>query len=59
MFSYICVNSFCVFIVFVVVTISFSGLHSITDIWVYGIVVGCGMYLGSLACIGARCVFAI
>lgn len=30
--SYICANSFCVCIVFVVVVMSFSGLHSVTKI---------------------------
>ena len=54
--SYICVNSFCVCIVFSTVAMSFSGLHSITDIWVYGIIVGGGINLGSLVCMGARCV---
>ena len=56
-FSYICVNSFCVCIVFCLVVISFSKLHSITDIWVCGIIVDSGMNVGSLACVVAICVF--
>jgi hypothetical protein len=38
-FSYMCVNSFCMCIVFSVVTMSFSGLHSVTDIRVCDIMV--------------------
>ena len=59
MSSYICVSSFCVYIVFSVVAMSFSGLHSTTDILVYGIIVGGGINLGSLACMAARCVCTI
>ena len=55
-FSYIFVNSCCICIVFFVVTMSFSGLHSVIDIWVCGSVVEGGMNLGSLVCMGVRCV---
>jgi hypothetical protein len=55
-FSYICVNSYCICIVFFVVTIFFSGLHSVIDIWVCGSVVGGGMNLGYLVCVGVKCV---
>ena len=57
--SYMCVSSLCVWIVFVSVAISFSGLHSIADIWVYGIIVDGGMNLGSLFCVGVRCVLTM
>ena len=57
--SYMWVSSFCICMVFVVVTMSFSGLHSIGEIWVCNISVGCGMNLVSLFCVGLRCVFAI
>ena len=55
--SYMCVSSFCVCIVFVVVIMSFSGLHSVIEIWVCGIIVGGGMNLVSLVCVGVKCVF--
>ena len=42
---------------FFVVAISFSGLHSIIDIWVCGSCVGGSMNLGSLLCSGVKCVF--
>ena len=38
--SYMCVISFCVCIVWFVVLMSFSGLHSIIDNWVCGVIVG-------------------
>ena len=50
--SYMCVISFCVCIVCFVVLMSLSGLHSIIDIWVCGVIVGGGMNLGSLVCMG-------
>ena len=50
--SYMCVISFCVCMVCVVVLMSFSGLHSVIDIWVCGIIVGGGMNLGSFVCGG-------
>jgi hypothetical protein len=50
--SYICASSFCVCIVFSVVAMSFSGLHSITDIWVCSIIIGGDINLGSLVCVG-------
>ena len=46
-FSYICVNSYCICIVFSLVTMSFSGLHFVIDIWVCGSVVEGGMNFGS------------
>ena len=49
---YMCVISFCVCIVCFVVLMSFSGLHSVIDIWVCGIIVGGGMNLGSFVCGG-------
>jgi hypothetical protein len=55
-FSHICVNYCCICIVFSVVAMSFSGLHSVIDIWVCGSIVGDGMNLGSLVCVGVRCV---
>ena len=55
--SYICVSSFCVCIVFAEVTISFSGMHSVVEIWVCGIIVDGGMNLESLVCVGVICVF--
>ena len=57
--SNICVSSFCVCIVFTVVAMSLSGLHSLIDIWVCGIIVGGGMNLVSLVYVGVRCVFAM
>ena len=53
---YICINSFCMCIVFSRVAMSFSGLHSITNILVCDIIRGGGINLGSLAWMGARCV---
>ena len=50
--SYMCVISFCVCIVCFVVLMSFSGLHSVIDIWVCGVIVGGGMNLGSFVCGG-------
>ena len=44
---------------FFVVAISFCGLHSIVEIWVFGIFVGGGMNLVSLVCSGLRCKSAI
>ena len=57
--SYICVSSFCVFIVFISVAMSFFGLHYVIIIWVCGNIVGGGMNLGSLIFVGARCVFTM
>lgn len=54
--SYVCVNLFYVCIVFSTVAMSFSRSYSITDIWMCGIIVDGGMNLGSLVCMGARCV---
>ena len=54
--SYMCVISFCVCIMYVVVLMSLSGLHSIIDIWVCGVIIGGGMNLESLVCIGIICV---
>ena len=54
MSSYMCVNSFCVCIEFVVVTISFSGLHSVVDIWVCGNIVDGVINLESWLCVGVR-----
>ena len=54
--SYMCVISFCVCIVCFVVLMSFSGLHSITDIWVCDVTVGGGINLGSFICGGVICV---
>ena len=50
--SYMCVISFCVCVVCVVVLMSFSGLHSVIDIWMCGIIVGGGMNLGIFVCGG-------
>ena len=52
MSSYMCVISFCVCIVCFVVLTSLSGLHSIIDVWMCGVVVGSDMNLGSLVCMG-------
>jgi hypothetical protein len=57
--SYMWVSSFCVCMVFVVATMSLSGLHSVVEIWVCSISVGGGMNLVSLFCVGLRCVFAM
>ena len=54
-FSYICFNSFCMCMVFSLVAMSFSGLHSVTVIWMCGNIVGGGMNLGSLVCVWVRC----
>ena len=54
--SYMCIISFYVCIVCVVVLMPISGLHSIIDIWVCGVIVGGGMNLKSLVCIGVICV---
>ena len=59
MSSYICVNLFCVCIVLFIVAIYLFRLHSITDILMYGIIVGGGINLGSLVCMGARYVCMI
>ena len=56
MSSYMCVISFCVYIVCFVVLMSFSGLHSDIDIWVYGVIVGGGINLGSFVCGRVICV---
>ena len=58
-FSYICVNLFCMCMVFSLVAMSFSGLHSVTDIWMCGNIVDGGMNLGSLFCVWVRCVCMI
>ena len=52
MSSYICVISFCVCIVYFVVLISFSGLHSNIDSWVCVVIVGGGINLWSFLCGG-------
>ena len=52
--SYMCVSSFCVWIVFFVATMSFSGLHSVVVIWVCGIIVGGGICRVSLFCAGVK-----
>ena len=52
MSSYICVTSFYSCMMFDKVRISFSGLHSLIDMWVSGIIVGGGLNLGSLFCVG-------
>ena len=50
--SYMCVISFYISIVCFVVLMIFSWLHSIIDIWMYGVIVSDGMNLGSLVCMG-------
>ena len=50
------VISFCVYIMCFVVLISFFGLHYVIDIWVRCVLVGGGMNLGSLICMGVICV---
>ena len=50
--SYMCIILFCVCIVCFVILMSLSGLHSINDIWVCSVIVGGGMNLGSLVCMG-------
>ena len=35
-------------------TILFSGLHYVTDIWVCGSTIGGGMNLGFLVCMGVK-----
>ena len=57
--SYTCVNLFCMCIVLSIVAMSFSGLYSNTVILLYDIIVGGGINLGFLACMGARCVCTI
>ena len=57
--SYMCVRSFCVCIVFVIVTISFFGLHSVVDIWVCGSIVDGVINLESLLCVVVICVFSM
>lgn len=47
--------SFCVCIVFFVVFMSFSGLHSVMLIWVYEIISVGGMDLVSLFCMAVKC----
>ena len=59
MSSYMFVSSFCICIVFVVVTMSFSGLHYVISIWACGIIVAGDMNLESLGCVGVRCVFTM
>ena len=59
MSSYMCVISFCILIVLVVVKISFFGLLSLKDMRVCGIIVGNGMNLGSLGCVGIICIFTV
>ena len=54
-FSYICVNSFCMCMVFSLMAMSFSGLHSVIDMWMCGNIVDGGMNLGSLICVWVRC----
>lgn len=56
MSSYIWVCSFCVCMVFVTVTMSFSGLHFVVENWVCSSPVGGGMNLVSLFCVGLMCV---
>ena len=46
------VISFCVCIVFFMVVMFFSGLYSVILIWVCGIILGGGINLVSLFCIG-------
>ena len=57
--SYICVISFCICIVFISVAMFFSGLHSVIIMWVCGNIVGGGINLGSLICVGVRCAFTM
>ena len=45
---YICATSFYVWIVFVLVLISFSGLHSFIDMYIFGMISGEGINLVSL-----------
>ena len=59
MSSCMCVILFCILIVLVIVKISFSGLHSLMDMGVCGIIVGDGMNLGSLGCVGIICIFTM
>ena len=58
-FSYICVNSFCMCMVFSLMVMYFSGLHYVTDIWMCGSIVDGGMNLESLFCVWVRCVCTI
>ena len=53
------VSLFYICIVFVVVTMYFSGLRSVINIWMCGIIKACGMNLESLGCVGIRCIFII
>lgn len=55
-FSYICDSSFCVCMVFCVVDMSFSGLHSVVTIWMCGSIKGGVMDLVSMGCMGVKCV---
>ena len=55
LFLYICISSFCICIVCIVVMMSFSGLHSIVIIWVCGVVKAVVINLVSLGCIGVKC----
>ena len=59
MFSYICVYSFCMCMVFSLVAMSFSGLHSVTDIWMCGSAVDGDMNLRSLFCVWVICACTI
>ena len=54
--SYICAMSNCVCIVFVFVSMSFSGLHSLMEICANGIIVVRVTYLVSLYCSIEKCV---
>ena len=57
--SYMCVISFRIRMVLVVMETSFFMLHSLMDMRVYGIIVGDGMNLGSLGCVGIICIFTM
>ena len=56
MSSYMWASSFCVCIVFVRTLMSLSGLHSVIDIWMCESIVGDGMNLVFLVCVGVKCI---